>query len=148
MSKDPMTRAEFVEFVRVAKLGVVATVDAEGHPEAALVDLAVTDHGEVLFDTKAAARKVVNIGGNQRVALVVGWADKVSMQAEGDAEVLWGAEREKYGRIHQEQVPKFPRISRGLHAGQDGSDVVALLRRAPRVFQHRRDPSGLAHSSA
>lgn len=100
-----MTRAEFVEFVRAAKLGVVATVDAEGHPEAALVDLAVTDHGEVLFDTKATARKVVNIGGNQRVALVVGWADKVSVQAEGDAEVLWGAEREKYGRIHQEQVP-------------------------------------------
>ena len=106
VSKDPMTRAEFVEFVRAAKLGVVATVDAEGHPEAALVDLAVTDHGEVLFDTKAAARKVVNIGGNQRVALVVGWADRVSVQAEGDAEVLSGAEREKYGRIHQEQIPK------------------------------------------
>ena len=106
MSKDPMTRAEFVEFVRAAKLGVVATVDADGHPEAALVDLAVTDLGEVLFDTKTTARKVVNIGGTQRVALVVGWADRVSVQAEGDAEVLWGAEREKYGRIHQEQVPK------------------------------------------
>ena len=106
MSKDPMTRAEFVEFVRAAKLGVVATVDAEGHPEAALVDLAVTDHGEVLFDSKASARKVVNIGSNQRVALVVGWTDKVSVQAEGEAEVLLGAEREKYGRIHQEQVPK------------------------------------------
>jgi len=66
----------------------------------------VTDHGEVLFDTKAVARKVVNMGGNQRVALVVGWADKVSVQAEGDAEVLLGAKREKYGRIHQEQVPK------------------------------------------
>jgi len=49
-----MTRAEFIEFVRAAKSGVVATVDAEGHPEAALVDLAVTDHGEVLFDTKLA----------------------------------------------------------------------------------------------
>ena len=101
-----MTRAEFVEFVRAAKLGVVATVDADGHPEAALVDLAVTDLGEVLFDTKVAARKVVNIGGNQRVALVVGWADRVSVQAEGDAEALVGAERETYGRIHQEQVPK------------------------------------------
>jgi pyridoxine/pyridoxamine 5'-phosphate oxidase len=101
-----MTRAEFVEFVRAAKLGVVATVDAEGHPEAALVDLAVTEIGEVLFDTKATARKVVNIGRNQRVALVVGWADKVSVQAEGNAEVLSGAEREKYGRIHQEQVAK------------------------------------------
>jgi pyridoxine/pyridoxamine 5'-phosphate oxidase len=84
---------------------VIATVDAEGNPEAALVDLAVTDHGEVLFDTMAAARKVINIGGNQRVALVVGWADKVSVQAEGEAEVLLGAEREEYGRIHQEQVP-------------------------------------------
>jgi pyridoxine/pyridoxamine 5'-phosphate oxidase len=104
-----MTRAEFVEFVRAAKLGVVATVDAEGHPEAALVDLAVTDHGEVLFDTKAAARKVVNIGGNQRVALVVGWADKVSVQAEGDAEVLLGAEREKYGRGRwPRRVPDCP----------------------------------------
>ena len=101
-----MTRAEFVEFVRAAKLGVVATVDAQGRPEAALVDLAVTDLGEVLFDTKAAARKVVNIGGNQRVSLVVGWDDRVSVQAEGDAEVLKGAERDKYGRIHQEQFPK------------------------------------------
>jgi pyridoxine/pyridoxamine 5'-phosphate oxidase len=105
MSKDPMTRSEFVEFVRAAKLGVIATADAEGNPEAALVDLAVTDHGEVLFDTMAAARKVINIGGNQRVALVVGWADKVSVQAEGEAEVLSGAELEEYGRIHQEQVP-------------------------------------------
>jgi hypothetical protein len=57
--EDPMTRAEFVVFVRAAKLGGVATVDAEGHPEAALVDLAVTDHGEVLFDTMAGAHKVV-----------------------------------------------------------------------------------------
>ncbi len=105
MSKDPITLAEFVEFVRAARLGVVATVDAEGHPEAALVDLAVTDDGEVLFDTKAAARKVVNIGAHPRVALVVGWADRVSVQAEGEAEVLSGTEREKYGRIHQAQFP-------------------------------------------
>ena len=109
-----MTRAEFVEFVRAARLGVVATVDADGHPEAALVDLAVTDLGEVLFDTKVAARKVVNIGGNQRVALVVGWADRVSVQAEGDAEALVGAEREKYGRIHQEQVPRSRAFREGF----------------------------------
>src|ERR1035437_9252496 len=40
--------------------------------------------------------------------------------------------------------PEVPRVPRGLHAGQDGSDVVALPRRAPRVFQHRRNPSRLA----
>src|ERR1035437_1392406 len=118
-----MTRAAFVEFVRGAKLGVGATLDAEGHPEAALVDLAVTDHGEVLFDTKAAARKVVNIGGNQRVAFVVGWAERVSVQAEGDAEVLLGAEREKYGRIHQEQVPK----SRAFRAFREDFTLVKMV---------------------
>jgi hypothetical protein len=29
-----MTRGEFAEFVRLAGMGVVATVDAEGNPEA------------------------------------------------------------------------------------------------------------------
>ena len=130
MSKDPMTRAEFVEFVRAAKLGVVATVDADGHPEAALVDLAVTDLGEVLFDTKVAARKVVNIGGNQRVALVVGWTDRVSVQAEGDAEALVGAEREKYGRIHQEQVPKS-------RAFREGFTLVRMVPTWLRYFDAR-----------
>jgi pyridoxine/pyridoxamine 5'-phosphate oxidase len=125
-----MTRAEFVEFVRAAKLGVVATVDADGHPEAALVDLAVTDLGEVLFDTKVAARKVVNIGGNQRVALVVGWADRVSVQAEGDAEALVGAEREKYGRIHQEQVPKS-------RAFREGFTLVRMVPTWLRYFDAR-----------
>jgi Pyridoxamine 5'-phosphate oxidase len=37
-----MTREEFVEFVRSARLGVIATVGADGHPQAALVELAVT----------------------------------------------------------------------------------------------------------
>ena len=139
MSKDPMTRAEFVEFVRAAKLGVVATVDAEGHPEAALIDLAVTDHGEVLFDSMAAARKVINIGGNQRVALVVGWADKVSVQAEGDAEVVSGAEREKYGRIHQAQVPTS-------RAFRDDFTLVKMVPTWLRYFDARPESFSIVES--
>jgi len=140
MSKDPMTRAEFVEFVRAAKLGVVATVDGAGQPEAALVDLAVTDHGELLFDTMATARKVVNIGGNKQVALVVGWDDKVSVQAEGDAEVLVGAEREKYGRIHQEQVPTS-------RAFRDDFTLVKVVPKWLRYFDARPESFSIVETS-
>ena len=45
MSVYPLTRDEFVQFVRAARMGVVAT----GDPEAALVDLAVSDDGTVIF---------------------------------------------------------------------------------------------------
>jgi pyridoxine/pyridoxamine 5'-phosphate oxidase len=66
-----MTREEFAEFVRVAGMGVVATVDAEGNPEAALVDLAATNAGEVIFDSAVVARKVGNIAANPHFALPV-----------------------------------------------------------------------------
>jgi hypothetical protein len=53
-----MERSDFVAFVRAARLGVVATVNATGAPEAALVGVAVTDLGEVVLDSLAVSRKV------------------------------------------------------------------------------------------
>lgn len=115
-----MTRAEFVGFVRAARMGVVATVDAEGNPEAALVDLAVTDDAELVFDTKATARKVANLGTNPRVALVVGWNEGVSVQVEGVAEIVTGAERDTYVQIHQAQLQKSSAL-------RDDFDVVRVV---------------------
>ena len=121
-----MTRGEFAEFVRVAGMGVVATADADGNPEAALVDLAATDAGEVIFDTPITARKVVNIAVNPRVALVVGWNDGVSVQLEGRADTLTGEERAKYGRIYTERFPG----SRALRA------EFAVVRVIPRWLRY------------
>lgn len=67
---DPMTRAQFVAFVRAARQGVIATVDVGGSPEAALVGFAVTDEAEVIFDSLTEARKVRDIRARPRVALV------------------------------------------------------------------------------
>jgi pyridoxine/pyridoxamine 5'-phosphate oxidase len=64
-----MTCGEFADFVRVAGMGVVATAGADGNPEAALVDLAATDAGEIIFDTAIVARKVANIAANPRVRI-------------------------------------------------------------------------------
>jgi hypothetical protein len=121
-----MTREEFAGFVRLAGMGVVATVDAEGNPEAALVDLAATSAGEVIFDSAVAARKVGNIAANPRVALVVGWSDGVSVQVEGLADTLTGTERAEYGRIYTESFPG----SRAL------LDEFAIVRVRPRWLRY------------
>ena len=130
MPHDLMTRDEFVEFVRTAGMGVVATIDATGNPEAALVEVAVTDAAEIVFDTKATARKVANIAGNRRVALVVGWHDGLSIQVEGVADILAGAEREEYGRIYQAQFP-------AARALLDGFAIVRVTPRWLRYYDAR-----------
>jgi general stress protein 26 len=100
-----MKRSDFIAFVRATRLGVVATVNASGAPEAALVGIAVTDQGEVIFDSLAASRKVANISSRARVAMVIGWEDEISVQLEGEAEVLAGPERDSYGRVYLDQFP-------------------------------------------
>lgn len=129
-----MNREEFVAFVREAREGVVATVDAKGSPEAALVGLAVTDAGDVLFDTHTAARKVANIRGNARVAVVIGWDDGVSVQVEGVAVVLAGAEREACGKVYLEQFP-------GSRALADGFSLVRVVPDWLRRYDARTDPA-------
>ncbi len=106
-----LTRAEFIAFVRVARLAVVSTTNAAGNPEAALVEIAVTDAGELLLDTPTTTRKVRNIEETPRVALVVGWSDQVSIQVEGMAEILAGDARSAYGQIFEAQFPG----SRAMH---------------------------------
>lgn len=110
MSNPRLTRREFVEFVRTQRFGVVATVDRRGNPEAAVVDLAITDDGVLLFGSKQVARKVRNLAGNDNVAIVVG-IDPVSLQIEGVAELLVGAEREGPAATYTEQLPHRPRVT-------------------------------------
>lgn len=121
-----MTLEQFVAFVRAARQGVVATVDAAGEPEAALVGLAVTDGAALLFDSPDDARKVRNLRAHPRVAVVVGWDDDVSVQIEGDADVLSGAERSDHGAIYLDQFPG----SRAL------DPAFALVRVTPTWFRY------------
>jgi pyridoxine/pyridoxamine 5'-phosphate oxidase len=121
-----MTRAEFASFVRVAAMGVVATADTAGNPEAALVSMAATQAGEVVFDSAVTARKMANIAANPRVALVIGWSDGVSVQVEGTADVLSGTDRQRYGEVYTQRFPG----SRALH------EDFAIVRVRPRWLRY------------
>jgi len=123
-----MDLAELVSFVRARALAVVATCGPDGGPEAALVDVAATDAGEIVFDTSVRSRKYRNIQVSPQVALVVGWDDEVSVQCEGSADVLAGDERERVLRTYVEQYPD--RLERAHNPGR------ALVRIRPLWIRH------------
>ncbi|UUT35552.1 pyridoxamine 5'-phosphate oxidase family protein [Microbacterium elymi] len=138
---DAMTRGEWVAFVQAAGRGVVATVDAQGHPEAALVGLAVTDDGELVFDSFADARKIVNLRTQPRVAIVIGReGEDVCVQVEGRADVLSASERDEYGRAYLDRFP-------GSRVLDDQLAVVRVVPAWLRRYDARQEPSLVTEQS-
>ena len=100
-----MDRGELIDFVRARGLGVVASRGPDGSPQAALVGIAATDQGELVFDCSRDSRKYANIKRNSAVALVVGWDDEVTVQIEGRADVLSGMDLERCKAAYFNQYP-------------------------------------------
>lgn len=86
------TRDEVLAFLRSRYCGVIATATSDGRPESALVDIATTEAGEIVFETTSATRKFANLRDNPRVALVVGWDDEQTLQIDGTVDMLSGVE--------------------------------------------------------
>ncbi|WP_030943710.1 pyridoxamine 5'-phosphate oxidase family protein [Streptomyces sp. NRRL S-646] len=82
-----MDRNALVHFIRARRLAVLATTAADGRPQAAVVGIAATDTGDLVFDTTRSSRKFANLRRQPRVALVIGfdWGDEQTVQLEGVA---------------------------------------------------------------
>ncbi len=133
-----MDQAELVNFVRARGFGVIASRGPDGSPQAALVGIAATDQGELVFDCSRGSRKYANIEHHRAVALVVGWDDEVTVQIEGAAEVLAGADLDRC-----KIVPAVPgwaaagRVTRDRPHPRDTA-VAALLGLPTRHVQQLR----------
>ncbi|WP_336646252.1 pyridoxamine 5'-phosphate oxidase family protein [Microbacterium sp. USHLN186] len=112
MSIAAADRAAVAHFIRVCGSGVVASIGADGAPQAAYVGLTATDDGVLVFDAKSDSRKVGNIRERPRVALAVTGAD-ISVQLEGSARIAHDEERWRLGEVYSERFPG----SRALDAG-------------------------------
>jgi pyridoxine/pyridoxamine 5'-phosphate oxidase len=111
-----MDLGEVATFVTTVKLGVVATVGLGGEPQAALVGIAATDRGELVFDTSDSARKFRNVQRTGRVAVVVGgWDEELTYQIEGVADVPAGDE------LTRCQEAYFVQYSEGRQRAASGS---------------------------
>lgn len=117
-----MNTRQLVEFVRQRGLAVVATRNQEGAPQAALVGIAATHRAELIFDTSVHSRKYLNLRVFPRVAVVVGWYEEVTLQIEGDADILAGAERDRCLRAYVEQYPD------GSQRSEDPEIVLVRVR--------------------
>lgn len=90
-----MISPEFLyDFLRQHRLGVLASINLEGHPEAAVVGIAVTERLEIVFDTLTSTRKYANLVAHPEAAFVVGWEDVRTVQYEGVARVLDDGEQD------------------------------------------------------
>jgi len=99
-----MTTEFIYQFIKQHRLAVIATNSPGGQPEAAVVGIAVTPALEIVFDTVKISRKYQNIKQNPYVALVIGWDNETTVQYEGEAVELSGADdniyREAYYSIY------------------------------------------------
>ena len=100
-----MDLAELVSFLRRHRLAVEASVSTETGPQAAVVGIAVSDAGEVVFDTLSSSRKCRNLRQDPHIALVVGWDAECTAQYEGIADEPSGAELERVKALYFSVFP-------------------------------------------
>jgi general stress protein 26 len=92
MTSNPLTKEIIYAYLTQHKFGVLSTVTANNHPEAAVVGFIVTPDLRIFCDTLSTSRKYLNILANPSVAYVVGWDDEKTVQLEGVARVPVGDE--------------------------------------------------------
>lgn len=70
-------------FIRTHRLAVVSSTSPSGHPQSALVGIAVSPELHIVFDTLKSTRKYTNLKADPRTSLVIGWDSEITLQYEG-----------------------------------------------------------------
>ncbi len=93
-------------------LTVISTVDVSGtKPESAIIAFAEKDNLELVFGTSNLSRKYKNIQVNSYVSFVIGWSRETgSVQYEGVARELSGAERDEHAALMVKKNPKIEKF--------------------------------------
>jgi hypothetical protein len=80
-----LTRKRACDFLKGCPFGAIATVGPNLTPEAALVNIAVTEDLELIFQTLQTTRKCLNLRRDPHVAIVT-WKENETLQVEGIAD--------------------------------------------------------------
>src|SRR6202012_2097642 len=83
-----MDKQFLYKYLSSQKLAVVATINSDGQPEAALVGVAFTGELEMIFDTDSSSRKYQNLLYDPHIAAVIGSANEITVQFEGIAKKI------------------------------------------------------------
>ncbi|AMB59733.1 hypothetical protein AWU67_13665 [Microterricola viridarii] len=94
-------------YVRGIGSGVVSSLGPGGAPQAAYLDIAATDDGELVFNARVDSRKIANIARDGRVAVVIGGADGTTLQCEGSAALAAGEDLARCAAAYEAAFPGF-----------------------------------------
>jgi uncharacterized pyridoxamine 5'-phosphate oxidase family protein len=94
-----------LKYLQTQRCGVIATATLDGRPEAALMDIAATGEGDIIFETTSATRKFENLRDNPRVAFVVGCGNEQTLQIDGIVDALLESE---LARLRDFYLSVFP----------------------------------------
>jgi Pyridoxamine 5'-phosphate oxidase len=103
-----LSRHLLLERMRAHRYAVQSSTAAGGHPQSAVVGVAVSDRFEIVFDTVASSRKHINLRRDPRIAFVLGsvlpdaaW----TIQFEGLADEPRDAERDRLVELYLTVFP-------------------------------------------
>lgn len=88
MPEKPFSRDDLLAYLRDNHHAVVASINSEGGPSAALVGVAVSNDFELIFDTLSATRKHPNLMHDPRAALVYSGPGERTVQIDGRGRLL------------------------------------------------------------
>ncbi len=103
-----MERMAIYSFLARYRYGVVASLSSDGIPQSALVGIATTEDLEIVFDTLRSSRKYKNLIERPVCSFVVGWGGERTVQFEGIATELKGAELKRYQATYFATWPDWP----------------------------------------
>ena len=96
-----------LDFIKKHTLCVISTITPPHQPEAAVVEYGENNEFELIFDTFTDARKSKNLRLNNKIAVVIGWDDNITLQYEGEAfELKYGVELNKYKHAYFQKNPR------------------------------------------
>jgi len=90
-----ISASSVLAFLQARRLGVIASCSLGAVPEAALVNFAVTQDLEIVFETTTATRKFPNLKHNPRADMVIGWENGQTMQCSGTVDEPEGRDAER-----------------------------------------------------
>lgn len=97
-------KAKIIDFVKGIEIGVISTVTDKGQPQGAVVEFALTDDLEIVFNTFTTYRKYANLLSNPKISFTIGWDHDVTVQYEGVARELSGEDEKKYKEIFAHKI--------------------------------------------
>ncbi len=99
-----MTFGEVVAFLQKQRYGVVSSLAPDGSPQSAVVGIAVSAQGEIVFDTLLETRKARNLERDGRASLTV-FEGEQTVQLEGKADRLTGKDHQRLLEVYLGKWP-------------------------------------------